>query len=403
MASSTAVFNPDSEGTFPLSKIAFFHASLTKMNWITMNIKKEISTFGFRYIFFNSKQIKSVLNLIPKVDAVLRNFNPEKDKDNESIEIPTPKGDKRLIIFSHKRRFFVEVCTFATPQTLESSATMKPPFKRSKNEDLPMVKVKGQSITLTMNEWCALKEKSAEILVHISNLELGITPSDSEVIARELSSQIDTDVEGDVVTQVPVFTWRSFNDKSGLFEQSPQAFFVERQCLEEGAGYQALKNRKDKVLIAKKYRLAPTIDCVMRSSYVYRARLLMTKYRKRTCEGCKDRLVGVNDPKHLVGCKMGWSSNCEDVYKKIRGEIELNHVKRMASCFLQEIMCNHLIYAIDVYEIEYDEELMAAIFNDKDEFEEMISDTMSYITAKTNKNDFMDFSDSDSDGDNIDM
>jgi hypothetical protein len=154
-----------------------------------------------------------------------------------------------------------------------------------------------------MNEWCALKEKAPEILVHVSNLELGITPQDSDPYSRDAANNAEND-DGEVPTQVPMYTWRSFNDKNCTFEQSPQPYYLEKQCIEDGAAYQALKNRKDKVLIAKKYSKVPDSDLMMRASYVYRARQLMTRYRRGVCDGCNDRLAGGNDPKHLLGCKM---------------------------------------------------------------------------------------------------
>ena len=132
---TTAVFNPDSEGTFPLSKIAFFNASLNKLNWINMSLKKEISSFGFRYVFFNTRQLKAILELIPKVDDVLKNTDPETEV--ESVEIPTAKGDKRIVVFTHKTRFYVEICTFAKPQT----KTAVNSAKRPKCEEEQMVKV----------------------------------------------------------------------------------------------------------------------------------------------------------------------------------------------------------------------------------------------------------------------
>jgi hypothetical protein len=59
----------------------------------------------------------------------------------------------------------------------------------------------------------------------------------------------------------------------------PYPYFLEQQCLEEGAFYKAMKNHKDKVLIAKTYTPAPTIDDIMPTTYVHHARLLMTRYR----------------------------------------------------------------------------------------------------------------------------
>jgi hypothetical protein len=110
---TTVVFNPDSDGTFPLSKIAFFHASLNKMNWISINLKKEISSFCFCYILFNSKQVMAVLDLIPKVKAVLKTPEEDPKKNNEYMEIPISKGDKQIIIFTQKKRFYIKICPSA--------------------------------------------------------------------------------------------------------------------------------------------------------------------------------------------------------------------------------------------------------------------------------------------------
>ena len=368
------------EGFFPLSKISSVNASINSFGWLSLSIRKEINDITQRFVFFSAKQMRDIIQLLPQVDNALSSADPE---INDCIEFSTLKGDKRLVIFKHKKRLWVEVCTYTKPQYVEKTPRMtdyspcKKMSKKDKGVDRPLAKVKNQSLALNMSEWASFRDKSSDIVNYITDLEMGVTGSKRE-------STPSNDGESNP-TEITHYSWKAYNEDQEVFEEGAIDYYFESQCLLEGMAHQKERNRRAKAVVVKSIGKIPKVDSIMRSSYISRARQLMQRSRRIDCQACQEVFVRDCDTAHGVGCKRAWACDAEGVYRNIRSEIDQELIKKTALLFIQSINCTHLTNEIDEYVMEYDEELYSAIFSEHPHYEASITKGIVYTKCNLSK------------------
>jgi hypothetical protein len=359
MASSSAMFV---DGSFPLSKLACLNASINANGWLSLSLQKDISDTSVRYVYFSGKQMKELIQLIPKMDKILQRTSAD---SRQCIDIGIKSGEKRLIAYTFNKKLFVEVATFSRIK-VDNGA---PAWKKSKGDDdeSSLTKVKNQCITLTIQEWCTLKDKLPAVVQCIASLEMEINGTSGNGVSDEMR-------------YLTVYTWSSANDDGEEEEEGEHFYYIQKQCMKEGAKFQKEKKRRDRVMVRTEEWGIPSIDHIMRAAYVWKARSMMQKSKKRTCSACQNgSYVDEAAPEHLLGCKSPWEDAAEMMYRKIRGEIDLDQLKKLVMCFLAEVGLRQHVPALMHYQLVYDNDLVGHIFTAFDNFDVSVASALTYI------------------------
>jgi hypothetical protein len=330
-------------------------------------LRKDISQHAFKYVYFSGKQIKEIIQLVPKMDKILKRIDAE---SKQFVEVSTKTGEKRMIAYTFNKKLYVEFATYAKIQldTMQSQggSSTSTPWKKFKCDDTPFHKVKNQSLSLTVSEWCMFRDRIPMILNCITSLEMEINGTSP----IKCGGSGDRNDPNSPLQNINNYMWSSTNADGDEEELSPRKYYFEEHCLLEGNQYQKDRNRKDRVIVMTDKIPMPDIDLIMRAAYVLRARDLIRKSRKRSCKACQTgSYVDKNTPEHEVGCRSPWQPLAEGIFKKVRDDIDLEGVKKMVMCFLNEVGGHSLMCDVQEFEHTYDGALLEAIFCEKDDFE----------------------------------
>jgi hypothetical protein len=365
--------NMEDKNVFMLSTLTSLSGKVTELGWISYLLRKDVTADSYKSLYLSGKQLKALLKNIEKIDAVIGTFDGE---SKQLAEIPLGQGERRVAIFARNKRIWLEVRTYIRdPREVEEGAG--PSVKRRKGSAQFTVKSNINSVSLTMQEWTSLKGKVIEIKSSIASLEVELVTGDVQ-LPKSVSL---LDEQGDVPATIMVYHWTSYNSANGSVDKSSLQFYIKKHCLEEGQSFQMSKQRTGDSMIEMWKIPCPDVDVVMRAAYVARARLLMDRVKKASCEACVSGDVDlVNEAKHE--CQRIRGEKLDKMFAQVRSQIEIKSLRRMASAFLHEIEAQCGWSEVADYEFVYNEDLIPPAKDASIPFFESIQAALMYIKKR---------------------
>jgi hypothetical protein len=382
------------DGTFPLSKLTCVNVNINNFGFLSISLRKDTSQHSVKFVFFNVKQMKELIQLIPRMDGILRKTDAS---NKQCIEVSLKSGEKRMIGFSHNKKLFVEIASYnkTSIDPLAPAAPDPTRIKKAKTDDTSMTKLKHQCVTLTLSEWFNLRDKAEEVLNCVVSMQMDLNNRNEGLAAIEDSV---------VSSTVPNFFWSSLDD-DGNEDEGPHPYYIEDHCMRDGQLFQKERKRKERIVIRSEQVTTPSVARVMRACYVHQARDLIEKCKHVNCKGCQEGgYFDENAPEHFIedeGCKANWVKEVDELYAKIRCSIDDQLLKKMALCFFDEIGCIGIAGEIDQYEYTYDGELLDSIYSKTGYFDKSLLESILYAKIEYRKNvppgEACEFSDDDND------